>query len=155
MEKMCEIKDLAEQPVLSIRTRSSVVSLPKVLGKAFEQLEARLKELGEEPAGAPFVAYYNMNMLNLDIEIGFPVKKLLEENAEIKATTQPAGKYAMTMHQGPYGKIRPAYNALTKKVKEEGFQSTGIAYEYYLNDPENTKPNDLLTQVVFPLKPKG
>lgn len=155
MDYKCEIKDLPEQPVVSIHTRSSVVSLPKVLGKAFGQLEARMKELGEEPAGAPFVAYYNMNMLNLDIEIGFPVKKLLESNSEIKASTQPAGKYAMTLHQGPYGKIRPAYNALKKKVNEEGLQATGVAYEYYLNDPNNTKQNDLLTQVVFPLKPKG
>lgn len=155
MDYHCEIKDMPEQPILSIRTRSSVVSLPKVLGKAFEQLESRLKELGEEPAGAPFVAYYNMNMLNMDIEIGFSVNKLLEDNAEIKSATLPAGKYAVTMHQGPYGKIRPAYNALKKKVNEEGLQATGVAYEYYLNDPNNTKQNDLLTQVVFPLKPKG
>ena len=33
MDYHCEIKDMPEQPVLSIRTRSSVVSLPKVLGK--------------------------------------------------------------------------------------------------------------------------
>ena len=80
MDYKCEIKDLPEQPILSIRTHSSMISLPKVLGKAFEKLEARLKELGEEPSGAPFVAYYNMNMLNLDIEIGFPVKRVLEGN---------------------------------------------------------------------------
>jgi effector-binding domain-containing protein len=132
-----------------------MISLPKVLGNAFEKIEARLKELGEEPAGAPFVAYYNMNMFNLDIEIGFPVKRTLDGNEEIRAGTQPAGKYAITMHQGPYSKIRPAYNTLTKKVKDEGYQASGVAYEYYLNDPMNTKANDLLTQVVFPLKPKG
>ncbi len=155
MDYHCEIKDLPEQPILSIRTRSSMISLPKTLGKAFEKLEARLKELGEEPAGAPFVAYYNKNMLNLDIEIGFPIKHSLEGNEEINAGIQPAGKYAMTTHQGPYGNVRPAYNALTKKVKDEGFQPSGAAYEYYLNDPMNTKASDLLTQVVFPLKPKG
>ena len=155
MEYHCEIKDLPEQPILSIRTHSSMISLSKALGKAFEKLEDRLKELGEEPSGAPFVAYYNMNMLNLDIEIGFPVKRPLEGNAETKAGIQPAGKYAMTMHQGPYNKVRLAYNALTKKVKDEGYQATGVAYENYLNDPMNTKASDLLTQVVFPLKPKG
>jgi effector-binding domain-containing protein len=155
MDYHCEIKDLPEQPILSTRTHSSMISLPKTLGKAFEKLEARLKELGEEPSGAPFVAYYNMNMLNLDIEIGFPVKRPLEGNEEIKAVSQPAGKYAMTMHKGPYNKVRPAYNALTKKVKDEGYQTTGVAYEYYFNDPGNTKGSDLLTQVVFPLKPKG
>jgi effector-binding domain-containing protein len=152
MDYKCEIKNLPEQPILSIRTHSSMISLPKVLGKAFEKLEARLKELGEDPSGAPFVAYYNKNMLNLDIEIGFPVKRKLDGNEEIKAGTQPAGKYAMTMHQGPYSKIRPAYNALTKNVKDGGYHATGVAYEYYLNDPGTTKPNDLLTQVVFPLK---
>lgn len=155
MDYRCEIVDLPEQSVLSIRTRSSVVSLPKVLGKAFDQLEARMKELGEEPAGAPFVAYYNMNMLNMDIEIGFPMKRLLETNTEIKSSIQPAGKFAVTMHHGPYGKIRPAYNALKKKVKEEGYETTGTAYEYYLNEPADTKPADLLTRVVFPLLPKG
>ena len=46
MDYHCEIKDLPEQPILSIRTHSSMISLPKALGKAFEKLEARLKELG-------------------------------------------------------------------------------------------------------------
>lgn len=74
MDYTCEIKDLLEQPVLAIRTRSSVVSLPRTLGKAFGQLDAWMKEKGGEMAGAPYVAYFNMNMLNLDIEIGYPIK---------------------------------------------------------------------------------
>ncbi len=152
MEYQCDIKDQPEQPVFSLRTRSSVVALPKTLGKAFVKLEKRLKELGEQPSGAPFVAYYNMNMLNLDIEIGFPVSKLLESDSEIQTRTIPAGKYAITVHRGPYNKVGPAYAALKKKVKEAGLTATGVAYEYYLNDPGVTKPNDLLTQVVYPIK---
>ena len=153
MEYKCEINELPEQLVLAVRTRSSVFKLPKVLAITFEKFDKRFKELGEEPVGAPFVAYYNMNMFNLDIEIGFPVTKVLQDDQEIKAGIIPAGKFAMTEHQGPYNKIRPAYDALKRFVKSEGYQATGVAYEYYLNDPAITKPNDLLTRVVFPLKP--
>lgn len=126
---------------------------PKVLGVTFEKFEKRFKELGEEPAGAPFVAYYNMNMFSLDIEIGFPVSKVLPNDQEIKAGKIPAGKFAVVMHQGPYNKIRPAYDALKQFIKAQGKEATGVAYEYYLNDPEITKPDELLTRVVFPLKP--
>ena len=153
MEYKCEINELPEQPVLAVRTRSSVFKLPKVLGIIFEKFDKRFKELGEEPAGAPFVAYYNMNMFNLDIEIGFPVTKVLQDDQEIKAGKIPAGKFAVVMHQGPYSKIRPAYDALKKFIKSQDKKATGVAYEYYLNDPKITKPEDLLTRVVFPLKP--
>lgn len=57
------------------------------------------------------------------------------------------------MHQGPYSKIRPAYDALKKFVKSQDKEATGVAYEYYLNDPKITKTEDLLTRIVFPLNP--
>ena len=147
-----EIKEQPARPALSIRTRTSVQALPEVVGQAYGKIAGYLAELGKVPAGAPFVAYYNMDMQDLDIEIGFPVAKPQEGKGEIRASQVPGGKLAFALHTGPYREIGPAYEALTQYVREQGCEPTGVSYEFYLNDPQETPPAELQTQVVFPLK---
>ena len=148
----CEVKERETQPSMSIRTRASVQDLPQVLGKSYGAIAQYVGELGAYPAGPPFVVYYNMDMQNLDIEIGFPVSKKLPDKAEIKPSEIPAGKYASCLYTGPYNEIEPAYNALTQYMNDNGYESTGIAIEVYLNDPSQTPPQDLKTEILFLLK---
>jgi effector-binding domain-containing protein len=108
--------------------------------------------MGEPPVGAPFVAYYNMDMQALDVEIGIPVARALPGKDTIYAGEIPAGKYATCVHTGPYDAAGAAYTALTQFVMENGYEATGVAYEVYLNDPSNTPPEGLMTQILFPLK---
>lgn len=148
----CERIDLQPQPTLAIRTRTAVQDLPQVLGKSYGAIMQHLAEMGEMPHGAPFVAYYNMDMENLDIEIGFPVGKPLSGKDEIQPGEMPAGQYAATLHIGPYNQVEPAYQALTAWVQEHGYEPSGVAYEIYLNDPDETPPAELKTQILFPIK---
>ena len=147
-----EIKTQDPQPTLSIRSRTSIQGLPRLLGESYGKIAGYLAELGEEPAGAPFAAYHNMDMHDLDVEIGFPVAKAIRGKGEIQASQVPGGKLGYALHTGRYGDIAPAYDALTQFVKEQGYEPTGISYEFYLNDPEETPQEQLLTQIVFPLK---
>jgi len=150
MTYQCEIKDQAAQPTLSLRTHAAVGQLPQVLGQTFGAIMQYLGELGEQPVGAPFVAYYNMDMQNLDIEIGFPVSHPLPDRGELKYGALPAGKIATTMHIGPYDSIAPAYDALTQYIQANRYTPTGVAYEIYFSDPA-TPPDKIQTQIVFPL----
>jgi hypothetical protein len=50
-----------EQPVLSIRTRTSVEQLPALIGESYGKLAAYLGRIGHHPSDIPFVAYYNMD----------------------------------------------------------------------------------------------
>ncbi len=68
----CEVKERAAQPALAVRTRTAVQGLPQVMGDALGAVMAYLGELGEHPAGPPYTAYYNMDMQDLDVEIGCP-----------------------------------------------------------------------------------
>lgn len=147
-----EIKTQDPQPTLSIRTRTLIQGLPRLLGESYGKIAGYLAELGEEPAGAPFAAYHNMDMHDLDVEIGFPVAKAIQGKGEIQAGQVPGGKLGYALHTGRYGDIAPAYEALTQFVKEQGYEPTGVSYEFYLNDPEETPQEQLLTQIVFPLK---
>jgi effector-binding domain-containing protein len=152
MSYQCEVKEQPPQPTLSIRTTTSVQALPQVLGQAYGAIAHYLGALGEQPAGAPFAAYYNMDMENLDVEIGIPVAKKLAGKDEIKAGELPGGKVATCLHVGPYSEVEPAYAALSEWIEANGYQPTGVAYEMYLNDPNQTPPQELQTQIMFPLK---
>jgi len=149
----CEIRKQQAQPVMSIRMRTSVQNLPDVLGKGFGDVVNYIIGQGAQPQGPPFVAYYNLDMENLDIEIGFPVAKKLLGAGEIKAGDIPAGKVATCVYTGPYGEgMRAAYEALGKLVAEKGYEPAGIVYEIYFNSPMDTPPEKLQTQIVFLLK---
>ena len=152
MDYKCEVKELSAQPVLSIRTKSAVQGLPQVLGVSLGAIAQYLGSVGENPAGAPFVAYYNMDMQNLDIEIGFPVSRPLAGEGNIQPSQVFGGKLATCLYVGPYSDVGPAYDALTKFVNDKGLESTGVAYEFYLNDPQTVQPSELQTQIYFPLK---
>lgn len=140
------------QPTLSIRTRTDIQNLKGALGKSYQAVADYLDQLGEQPAGAPYAAYFTWDMSDIDVEIGFPVSKTLPEKDQIKSTYLPGGKLASCLYTGPYNKIEPAYKALTEFVEQSGHEATGVAYEFYLNDPGEVEPHELLTQIVFPLK---
>ena len=151
MTYKCELIERSAQPTLSVRTRTTVQDLPQTFGAAYSKIMQYMGELGETPGGAPFAAYYNMDMQDLDMEIGFPVLSVLPGRGEVQAGQIPAGKAAACLHTGPYPEIASAYNALSAWIAAQGIQPTGVAYEFYLNDPEHTPPAELQTLILFPV----
>ncbi len=111
-----------------------------------------MEEIDEEPVGMPFVAYYNLDMEELDVEMGFPVSKHVEGKGHIKASEIPASKKVAYLHKGPYEESAEAYAAMAKWIEEQGYIPTGVAYEYYYNAPDEVSESELLTKIVLPLK---
>ena len=152
MAFIMQIIETMEQPVLSIRATTSIENLPKIVGPAYGEIVGYIMAQGGEALGPAFIAYYNMDMNNLDIEIGFPVATALPGNDKIQAGVIPAGKKASTFHKGAYGDVGPAYQALSEFLGKSGFEATGVAYEYYYNSPEEVPESELLTKIEFLLK---
>lgn len=147
--------ELTEQPlqsVVSIRKRTAVNNLPQEIGKAYNSIIQYLNEIGEEPCDAPFTAYYNMDMENLDVEMGFPVSKSLSGKQEIKSGEIPKGKQLSCMYKGPYNQMGSVYDAMGNWISENGYTPTGVVYEFYYNSPADVPDTELLTKIVFLLK---
>ena len=140
-----------EQPTLSIRTRTKVESLPMLIGESYGKMAAYLKELGEFLSDIPYVAYHNMDMQDLDVEIGFSVPKALPGKDSIKAGSIPAGKIVFCMYRGSYSEIEPAYNEMAKWIEDNGYTPVGTSYEHYYNGPEFPE-SEMLTRIVMPIK---
>jgi effector-binding domain-containing protein len=151
MTYQCELKQQPAQPALTVRMHAAVQDLPQALGKAYSAIMQYLGELGEQPTGMPFAAYYNMDMQNLDIEAGFPVARKIAGKGEIQASEFPGGKLASAIHIGPYEQMMSAYETLTQWIKANGYEATGVAYELYYSEP-GTPPQEIKTEIVFPLK---
>src|SRR5665647_1890101 len=113
-----ELVEQETQTVIFIRTRTSFADMPKIIGESYCKITAYLDELGEQPAGMPYAAYYNLYMQDMDVEMGFPVARQLPGKGEIKLGEIPAGKYVTCLYKGPYSQMEQAYNEIFKWLQE-------------------------------------
>ncbi len=152
MSYIFQIVETERQPVLSVKTTTSVENLPNLVGTVYGSVVNYIVESGQEPLGPAFIAYYNMDMKNLIVEIGFPVANEIEGKGDIQLRYIPEGKKATGFHKGAYNEIGPLYENLTKWIEKKGCEPTGVVYEYYYNSPEEIPESELLTKVEFLLK---
>ena len=75
---------------------------------------------------------------------------------DIAVQTIGGGEYAVTTHIGPYNKLGETYSKLYGQwlVNSDREYRSEPCMEFYLNDPDGTEPEDLVTDICLPLKPK-
>lgn len=139
-------------PVLCIRTTTSMDKLPQIIGEGYAKIMARMAEVAEQPADVPYTAYYNLDMQNLDVEMGFPVARLHETKGDVAAREIPAGKAVTCLYKGPYSGMEAPYNEIFKWIGEHGLKAAGVYYEYYFNEPGSVPEEELLTKIVIPVE---
>lgn len=147
-----EIRKAKAQKTVMIRTTAPASALPQVMGDVYGELGAFMGQRGITPAGPPYAMYYNMDMEALDVEMGFPVAADAPVEGRIKMGKLPAGKIAAAVHTGPYAKLEETYNKLMAYVKEQGLETEEWMYEYYLNSPMEMAPEELRTEICYPIK---
>ncbi len=148
----CELIEQQARPTLVVRLRTAVERFPEVLGPAWGSVMACAGKVGATPTDAPFVAYYNMDMQDLDIEVGFTFAQPLEGEGDVRQGEIPTCKAVQCMHMGPYDEVGSAYEVMAMWIAEHGLQHAGPSFEFYLNDPQETPPAELLTRVVIPVR---
>jgi effector-binding domain-containing protein len=150
----CEVQDMPARHTLSIRFRSPVENLPQHFKDAYSSIIRYLGTLAAEHEGAAFAAYHNLDMRNLDVEAGFPVSSPLPGKGEIRASTIPGGLCAICHYTGPYADMPAAHQALAAFIAAQGYKISGLTtYEWYLNGPDEVSPQELKTDIVYPVMP--
>ena len=147
-----EVRTVDARTTAVVRTTTTGAMLPQVLGEGYGEIMQYLERAGIEPAGPPFSLYHNMDMEHLDVELGFPVWQPPEAEGRIKASTLPGGRAAVAVHVGPYETLDETYRKLMGYVEREGLKTEPFMYEMYLNDPDEVPPEQLQTEVYFPLR---
>lgn len=148
----CSVIEREKQLVVSVRTKTSFLELSKAIEVEYRKIYAYMEEIGQAPSGDPFVGYFNMDMNNLDVEIGFPVAKEVPGKEEIKLSGIPGGKYATMIYTGPYSGMKEAYKKLSEWMALHQIEPSYLAYEVYLNNPKKVKEEELETQILLGAK---
>jgi len=81
------------------------------------------------------------------------VDRPVSPEGEIGAAEMPGGDYAITTHRGPYDTFSLTYARLLGQwLPLSGRDAAANAsFEIYRNSPQNTPPQDLLTDIYLPL----
>ncbi|MCK5653581.1 MAG: GyrI-like domain-containing protein [Dehalococcoidia bacterium] len=131
-----------------------------LIGETFGKLYGLIGEKGYVPAGPPVGVYFNAPGQVPDEEL------LWELRSPIAGDVAPGGpderglgikkveatEVAATMHKGPYDQAGATYSALAGWIAENGYEIVGPSEEVYLSDPGKTAPEELLTEIRFPVK---
>ena len=131
-------------------------------GQAWEKLCSRLGADGLLGRGPRFIglSYDDPEVTPADkvrydacVEVG----EGFEPSGEIGIQVLPGGTFARVTHFGPYANLNRTYAELLGRW----IPSSGYLYlnqptrEIYMNDPENTEPKDLVTDIYLPVEESG
>lgn len=134
------------------------------IGRAFEMLfhwlavrelvDPRARSLGiyfDDPSAVPADELRSMACCEL-----FEPDAVKFE-APVSRTEVAGGEFAVLTHVGPYAQLCFAYQWLYGEWLPKSGRETGEApvFEVYLNDPRETAPADLVTEIWLPLKAKS
>ena len=150
-----ETVETATLPILYVRQTTSMEpeEIGKAMGVAFGTLGAFIGRAGVKPTGPAVAVYRNMREGGMDVDVGFPAspEDIGKAEGDVQAGEIPACKALKAVHHGPYPKLRETWGAVHAKMKEDGHPMPSFGWEVYLSDPQNTAPEDLLTEVYMPI----
>lgn len=141
-----KIEHRAELPYAGIRTQIRHQEMGSgIIPQLHDEVLAWIEQQGAHPAGPPFMRYYVINMADkMDIELGWPVAKILTGNGRVNAGVLPAGRYASLVYTGIENGIK-GNSVLIGWADENGLvwdrwdDENGDAFasrvEFYLTDP--------------------
>lgn len=130
------------------------------IGRAFDLLYARIASTGLGRPGMRMLALY------FDDPAVVPEASLRAmaavagcatppSDSGLTEMTVPAGPHAVLSYTGPYASMRAAYDWLYGNwlPRCEREPADGPLVEEYLNNPRDTPPTELRTEIYLPLRP--
>ena len=146
-----EIRETGTRKTLAVRVTVPVSDLPQTSSRIYEEIAEYMQEQNITSAGPPYTRYYNRSKSSLDAEIGFLVSGPVLGTHTITPGTLPSGKFLVDLHQGPYENIGEAYSRMISYISALELNFSGESYEFYLNNPSETPPEKLMTEIWFPV----
>jgi AraC family transcriptional regulator len=129
------------------------------IGEAFARLGELAGRAGLFRPGATMIAIYHddpetTSAADLRSDAGVTVDGSTKIPVGLTELVIPAGRYARTTHLGPYETLPDTWARLMGEWLPRSTHriGDGPSYEVYRNNPMDTKPADLITDIYVPLQ---
>jgi DNA-binding transcriptional MerR regulator len=151
-----ETREVAQQPVATLRRSLTVGDLPAFIEDGFRRLEATLRNAETERAGAFFVVYHGEVNEDSDgpVELCLPFRGELSTAGEVIVRAEPAHREAfttITRSQVAFPGILDAYAAVEGWIDREGREMAGAPREVYFVDGD-VPPDEPFCDIAFPIR---
>ena len=129
------------------------------VGQTWEKLLMQLGKEGLLGAGTQFIGICHDDPgvtppAKVRYDACVTVDHTFAASGEIGRQTVPGGDYAVLTHFGPYEKLNESYAKLLGQWLPRSGRRLRLTpcFEIYFNSPENTEPEDLVTDLHAPLE---
>lgn len=151
-----EIKQLPAQRIAAVHH----VGAYNRISEAFARLGELAGKAGLIAGNPTMVALYHDDPESTpEAELRSDAGMVVPANAELPAGLDehrlPAGRYASTLHVGPYEQLGDTWSRFMGQwLPQSGERmAAGASFEIYLNTPEQVPQSDLRTELYIPLAP--
>jgi len=162
-EKKAEEEKVEEKKEYEILTKTvdkmTIVYVEHVgsydqLGPVFGQLAAYAQEknLAFNMVGLFYDDPATVPAESLRCELGIQVQEGFEPDSGYLVKEIPAHRVVYAIMRGPYDKIALEYSNIMKWMDEKEFKMTGPVTEIYLEGGADVPPEQLVTEVQFPIE---
>ncbi|MEK5397600.1 MerR family transcriptional regulator [Paenibacillus sp. FSL K6-2859] len=150
-----EVQLVETKPMHILFTRQMLSSDDYALGygKYFSKLYETIATEKLTLQGTPITIYHSQeyNPAGNDTEFALPIKENIKGTRELSEEL-----CARSVYKGPYSELTSVYAKLTEWIENEGYEMVNSPYEKYITDPsQTTDPEDLVTEVYFPVKKRS
>jgi Transcriptional regulator, effector-binding domain/component len=146
-----EEKRIKDTQVAFMRYKGGYDKIPELIEETVQWVTD--KELNM--TGMIYGAYFNrpedVPPEQLRYEIGASFEGSADDEGKVMIKTIPEHTVVATLHKGPYTEVGPVIQGLAEYADENGYDIIGPVTEVYLNNPNDTDPGELLTEVQFPV----
>ncbi len=152
--------------IIEKRIEEAKVAYAQFTG-SYKEIPKHMQEVGQwvmddglEMTGMVYGSYFNspeeVPEDELEYEIGFSYDGDLKiQDGKIGYKEIPEHTVLVAIHKGPYTNVGPVIHAIAEYADKNGYDIVGPVTEVYLNDPNLVLPDELLTEVRFPVIKMG
>lgn len=135
---------------------SSMANMSDSMGTAFPEVFNAATEAGGDISGMPFSIYNKMDMVssNCTYTAAIPLSTSVDTANGVSVSERPECKAMKIVHTGPYRHLGNAWATGMSDMRHAKLKASKAIppFEIYVNDPENTPEEALITEIYMPVR---
>jgi effector-binding domain-containing protein len=150
-----EETELQPQTILVVTktTTTDTAAISKAYAEAYGEIGKFMAKNKLQQAGAPLGIDREMTADSFSFDAAIPVDRTdVVAGDGVQVTQSYAGRALKTTHVGPYEKLSETYAKFEAYAKAHAYTPAGGVISWYLDDPANTPPDKLRTEMYWPIK---
>ncbi len=145
---------LAEKTIVYLQGTGTWDTAYETLVEAIRTIHEYIDRRGLKPDGDAMMIYTGADDTGFDYRAAVPVMGPFDNppQGDIAVGASPKGKAYKFVHRGTYDGMENLYEAITNFFDEKNLEPGDLFIESYVTDPRTTPEDELVIEVIFPVR---